>query len=228
MPDLRDDCPARRRGLSLSAATAAARSTSASGPRASTRSARRSSILRCWKTWAGSAQRAAEARMKAESSLLQQSSPKPRQQPRSGGPGPWRHSSARASASPDRARGARSRRCFCGALLRGGLHLSAHGLLLALAIGIALALVLGVPAATIVERESGRTDPGFVVIDEVAGQWIALLGQSGRLASRPDRAGSVSRSSISPSRFPCGGWNGCPAAGASSSTMWPPACMLWV
>ena len=35
---------------------------------------------------------------------------------------------------------------------------------------------LGVPAATIVERESGRTDPGFVVIDEVAGQWIALLG----------------------------------------------------
>ena len=35
---------------------------------------------------------------------------------------------------------------------------------------------LGVPAATIVERESGRTDPGFVVIDEVIGQWIALLG----------------------------------------------------
>jgi len=37
-------------------------------------------------------------------------------------------------------------------------------------------MVLGVPAATIVERESGRTDPGFVVIDEVIGQWIALLG----------------------------------------------------
>jgi phosphatidylglycerophosphatase A len=45
-----------------------------------------------------------------------------------------------------------------------------------LAIGIALTLVLGVPAATLVERESGRTDPGFVVIDEVAGQWIALVG----------------------------------------------------
>ncbi len=57
-----------------------------------------------------------------------------------------------------------------------GLHLSAAGLLLALAIGIALSLVLGVPAATLVERESRRTDPGFVVIDEVAGQWIALVG----------------------------------------------------
>ena len=56
------------------------------------------------------------------------------------------------------------------------LHLSAHGLLLALAIGIALTLVFGVPAATLVERESGLTDPGFVVIDEVAGQWIALVG----------------------------------------------------
>ena len=39
-----------------------------------------------------------------------------------------------------------------------------------------VAIALGVPAATIVERESGRTDPGFVVIDEVIGQWIALLG----------------------------------------------------
>jgi phosphatidylglycerophosphatase A len=37
------------------------------------------------------------------------------------------------------------------------------------------ALAIGVPAATIVERESGRGDPGHVVIDEVAGQWIALL-----------------------------------------------------
>jgi phosphatidylglycerophosphatase A len=37
------------------------------------------------------------------------------------------------------------------------------------------ALVLGVPAATIVARESGREDPQIVVIDEVAGQAIALL-----------------------------------------------------
>ncbi|HTZ59213.1 MAG TPA: phosphatidylglycerophosphatase A [Acidobacteriaceae bacterium] len=37
------------------------------------------------------------------------------------------------------------------------------------------AIAIGIPAATIVERESGREDPGHVVIDEVAGQWIALL-----------------------------------------------------
>jgi phosphatidylglycerophosphatase A len=31
-----------------------------------------------------------------------------------------------------------------------------------------------------VAREAGREDPGFVVVDEVAGQWIALI------AMRPD------------------------------------------
>ena len=41
---------------------------------------------------------------------------------------------------------------------------------------IVLSTALGVPAATIAARESGRKDPGFVVIDEVAGQAIALLG----------------------------------------------------
>lgn len=55
------------------------------------------------------------------------------------------------------------------------LHRSLFWLTVSLAGGIALALVLGVPAATIAARESGREDPGFVVIDEVAGQWIALL-----------------------------------------------------
>ena len=38
-----------------------------------------------------------------------------------------------------------------------------------------LAILIGIPAATRVAREAGREDPGFVVIDEVAGQWIALL-----------------------------------------------------
>ena len=38
-----------------------------------------------------------------------------------------------------------------------------------------LALAIGIPAATVVERESGREDPGHVVVDEVAGQWIALI-----------------------------------------------------
>ena len=54
-------------------------------------------------------------------------------------------------------------------------HPSALTLLIALLAGIALTLVFGIPAATIVERESGRQDPQFVVIDEVAGQWITLL-----------------------------------------------------
>ncbi len=56
------------------------------------------------------------------------------------------------------------------------LHPAPLTLLLLLLAGIALTLLFGIPAATIVARESGRKDPGFVVIDEVAGQWIALLG----------------------------------------------------
>ncbi len=55
-------------------------------------------------------------------------------------------------------------------------HPSPYILLLALLGGVVVSIVLGVPAATIAARESGRHDPGFVVIDEVAGQWIALLG----------------------------------------------------
>jgi phosphatidylglycerophosphatase A len=55
-------------------------------------------------------------------------------------------------------------------------HPSSHELLITLLAGIALTLVFGIPAATLAARESGRKDPGFVVIDEVAGQWIALLG----------------------------------------------------
>jgi phosphatidylglycerophosphatase A len=50
---------------------------------------------------------------------------------------------------------------------------------IALATGTAIAAILatliGIPAATIVARESGRKDPGHVVIDEVAGQLIALI-----------------------------------------------------
>jgi phosphatidylglycerophosphatase A len=50
---------------------------------------------------------------------------------------------------------------------------------LTLTIGTAIAAIvvtlIGIPAATIVARESGREDPGHVVIDEVAGQLIALI-----------------------------------------------------
>jgi len=49
----------------------------------------------------------------------------------------------------------------------------------ALAIGTTIAAIVvtlvGIPAATIVARESGRKDPGHVVIDEAAGQLIALI-----------------------------------------------------
>lgn len=40
--------------------------------------------------------------------------------------------------------------------------------------GAVLAVAAGIPAGTIVARESLREDPGFVVIDEVAGQWLTL------------------------------------------------------
>ena len=44
------------------------------------------------------------------------------------------------------------------------------------AIAAALIVILiGIPAATQVARATGAKDPQFVVIDEVAGQWIALM-----------------------------------------------------
>jgi phosphatidylglycerophosphatase A len=39
----------------------------------------------------------------------------------------------------------------------------------------AIAIAIGIPAATQVARASRTKDPQFVVIDEVAGQWITLL-----------------------------------------------------
>jgi phosphatidylglycerophosphatase A len=56
-----------------------------------------------------------------------------------------------------------------------GLHLAPAPLAWLTLAGAMGALAIGVPAATLVERESERTDPGHVVIDEVAGQWIALI-----------------------------------------------------
>jgi phosphatidylglycerophosphatase A len=63
--------------------------------------------------------------------------------------------------------------------VRGGLGLavgSAAGLAVGTAVAACLVTLIGIPAAGIVARESGREDPGFVVVDEVAGQWIALIG----------------------------------------------------
>jgi phosphatidylglycerophosphatase A len=61
-----------------------------------------------------------------------------------------------------------------------GLHLAPVALAWLTLAGAICAVAVGIPAATIVERESGRpgfnqVDPGHVVIDEVAGQWIALI-----------------------------------------------------
>lgn len=54
-------------------------------------------------------------------------------------------------------------------------HPTATTLIIATAIAAIAATLIGIPAATIVARESGREDPGHVVIDEVAGQLIALI-----------------------------------------------------
>lgn len=56
-----------------------------------------------------------------------------------------------------------------------GLGGAENKLTLATAAAAAAALAVGIPAGTRVERESGRKDPGHVVIDEAAGQWTALL-----------------------------------------------------
>jgi phosphatidylglycerophosphatase A len=55
------------------------------------------------------------------------------------------------------------------------LHPSTIALAIGTAIAALIATLIGIPAATIVARESGREDPGHVVIDEVAGQLIALI-----------------------------------------------------
>jgi phosphatidylglycerophosphatase A len=55
------------------------------------------------------------------------------------------------------------------------LHPTPTALAIGTTIAAIIATLIGIPAATIVARESGREDPGHVVIDEVAGQLIALI-----------------------------------------------------
>jgi phosphatidylglycerophosphatase A len=55
------------------------------------------------------------------------------------------------------------------------LHHNTQHLLIATLVALVLSVVIGIPAATRVARESQRKDPGFVVIDEVAGQLVALI-----------------------------------------------------
>ena len=56
-----------------------------------------------------------------------------------------------------------------------GFHLSRPQLSWLTLFAALAVTAIGVPAAALVERESARQDPGHVVIDEVAGQWIALI-----------------------------------------------------
>jgi phosphatidylglycerophosphatase A len=49
-------------------------------------------------------------------------------------------------------------------------HLAVRTLVAAIVVTL-----IGIPAASIVARESGRDDPGHIVIDEVAGQLFALV-----------------------------------------------------
>src|SRR5260370_41694245 len=67
--------------------------------------------------------------------------------------------------------------CATVRLWWGGSHFVPAGWLLPVEIALAVAItLLGISPSTVVARESGREDPGFVVIDEVAGQMIALIG----------------------------------------------------
>jgi phosphatidylglycerophosphatase A len=54
------------------------------------------------------------------------------------------------------------------------LHPTPEWLLALTVAGVVLSVAIGIPASTIAARESGRKDPSFVVIDEVAGQWLTL------------------------------------------------------
>src|SRR5579862_5237842 len=53
-------------------------------------------------------------------------------------------------------------------------HLNTISLAIATAVAAAAVTLIGIAAGSIIERESGSEDPGYVVIDEVAGQWVAL------------------------------------------------------
>ena len=55
------------------------------------------------------------------------------------------------------------------------LHPSPLHLALGTAIAALIVLLVGIPASSIVAREAATEDPQFVVLDEVAGQWVALI-----------------------------------------------------
>lgn len=60
------------------------------------------------------------------------------------------------------------------------LHPSPLHLALGTAIAAIIVLLVGIPASSIVAREAATQDPQFVVLDEVAGQWVALIAATAR------------------------------------------------
>jgi phosphatidylglycerophosphatase A len=58
------------------------------------------------------------------------------------------------------------------------LRIGPHNLSALTFLAMIVVTAVGVPASTIVARQSTLKDPGFVVIDEVAGQLFALLALS--------------------------------------------------
>ena len=54
-------------------------------------------------------------------------------------------------------------------------HATWHPQVIGTLVAALVVMRIGIPAAPVVARESGREDPGHVVIDEVAGQLFALI-----------------------------------------------------
>lgn len=62
-----------------------------------------------------------------------------------------------------------------------GVHPTRGALAIGTGVGAVAVLLVGIPASSIVAREAATDDPGFVVLDEVAGQWIALIAAGPRV-----------------------------------------------
>jgi len=56
-----------------------------------------------------------------------------------------------------------------------GFHIGPHNLSALTFLAMVVVTAIGIPASTIVAHEAAKKDPGFVVIDEVAGQLFALI-----------------------------------------------------
>lgn len=62
-----------------------------------------------------------------------------------------------------------------------GVHPTRGAMTIGTAVAALIALLAGIPASSIVAREAAMDDPGFVVLDEVAGQWVALIAAGPRV-----------------------------------------------